>query len=91
MAQRLTTSAPINWRRTLTIALYGLVWSGPSNHFWQHTLERIFPPSKSDGLRRWAARGEGGGGAGRKPNAACLRPARLTPAVLRRSLFLRAA
>lgn len=41
---------PHNWRRTFRIGLYGLLWVGPSNHFWQLILERLFP-RKSDPLR----------------------------------------
>lgn len=33
----------MNWRRTLSIALYGLLWTGPSNHYWQLLLEHLFP------------------------------------------------
>lgn len=43
LAQRLTFKGPLNWRRTLAIALFGLVWSGPSNHYWQRFLEQLFP------------------------------------------------
>ena len=53
LAQRLTSAAPTNWRRTLSMALYGFLWAGPSSHFWQHILENMFP-DKSDALRRWA-------------------------------------
>jgi len=51
IAQRLGSSrAQLNWRRTLSIALYGLVWGGPSNHYWQIALERLFP-TRSDPMR----------------------------------------
>ncbi|EFN52473.1 hypothetical protein CHLNCDRAFT_138820 [Chlorella variabilis] len=50
LAQRLTSAAPTNWRRTLSMALYGFLWAGPSSHFWQHILENMFP-DKSDALR----------------------------------------
>lgn len=44
ISQRLASRrARLNWRRTLSIALYGAVWVGPSNHFWQLFLERLFP------------------------------------------------
>lgn len=49
LAQRLSGGS-INWRRTLAIALYGVVWSGPAGHFWQQALERLFP-DKKDPLR----------------------------------------
>lgn len=49
LAQRLSGGS-INWRRTLAIALYGVVWSGPAGHFWQQALERLFPDRK-DPLR----------------------------------------
>jgi len=42
LAQRLASKAPINWRRTLAMALFGLVWSGPSSHWWFGFLERFF-------------------------------------------------
>lgn len=53
LAQRLsgTSSSGTNWRRTLAIALYGVVWSGPAGHYWQQVLERLFPDRK-DPLRR---------------------------------------
>ena len=51
IAQRLVSSrSALNWRRTLSIALYGLLWGGPSNHYWQQVLERIFP-KRGDPLR----------------------------------------
>ena len=51
IAQRLGSNrARINWRRTLSIALYGLIWTGPSNHYWQLLLERLFP-KRDDPLR----------------------------------------
>lgn len=50
IAQRLSSRARLNWRRTLSIALYGLIWGGPSNHYWQMALERIFP-NRKDQLR----------------------------------------
>lgn len=51
LAQRLASSAPANWRRTLCMALYGALWVGPSGHYWQQLLERFFP-DKQDPLRR---------------------------------------
>lgn len=52
IAQRLGAPgrARVNWRRSLSIALYGLIWTGPSNHYWQLFLERLFP-TKNDPLR----------------------------------------
>jgi peroxisomal membrane protein 2 len=52
IAQRLggSSRARVNWRRSLSIALYGLIWTGPSNHYWLHFLERLFP-NKNDPLR----------------------------------------
>ncbi len=54
LAQRLSGSSAsgIHWRRTLAIALYGIVWSGPAGHYWQQVLERLFP-DKKDPLRRF--------------------------------------
>ncbi|CAL5219508.1 g1351 [Coccomyxa viridis] len=42
VAQRIVSRGALNWRRTAAIALYGLVWSGPSLHYWQQLQERIF-------------------------------------------------
>ena len=68
LAQRLSSPAPLNWRRTATVALFGLLWSGPANHYWQAVLERIFPPGKGDAMRRWGVcGGEGRGGAAHGP------------------------
>lgn len=47
IAQRIGSNAPLNWRRTLAMALFGLVWSGPSNHYWQQLMERTFKGQKS--------------------------------------------
>lgn len=47
IAQRLAGSPRHNWLRTLQLALFGLVWSGPSAHFWQKLLERIFQGKNS--------------------------------------------
>lgn len=49
IAQRLSSRPGrrrIDWRRTLLLVLYGLCWTGPANHFWQQSLERIFPPGR---------------------------------------------
>eukprot|EP00884_Botryococcus_braunii_P013261 jgi/Botrbrau1/21936/Bobra.0249s0059.1 len=46
VAQLLTRSSSYNWRRTVAIALYGLIWSGPAGHFWQQLVERVFGPKK---------------------------------------------
>ncbi|KDD75157.1 hypothetical protein H632_c837p0 [Helicosporidium sp. ATCC 50920] len=50
LAQKLTTSGKLNWRRTLVLGLYGLVWAGPMAHWWQQALERMFP-NKDDPMR----------------------------------------
>lgn len=51
-AQRITSSkASLNWRRTFLIASYGLIWIGPSNHYWHGFLETLIPMSKSTGYR----------------------------------------
>jgi peroxisomal membrane protein 2 len=52
LAQRISRRRHLNWRRTLSIALYGLVWGGPSNHYWQLFLERAVPRRRGgDALR----------------------------------------
>ncbi len=40
-AQKLVSNAPLNWRRTLAMALFGLIWSGPSNHYWQKFTNQL--------------------------------------------------
>lgn len=53
VAQRLSATSSrqgLNWRRVIALALYGGIWGGPSNHYWQGMLDRIFP-SKKDPLR----------------------------------------
>lgn len=51
IAQRLSSKRDrLHWRRTIAIAIYGLIWGGPSNHFWQYILEHIFS-NKDDPLR----------------------------------------
>ena len=45
-AQKLVSNAPLNWRRTLAMALFGLVLSGPSNHYWQKFTNQLFKGKK---------------------------------------------
>jgi len=42
VAQKLVSRAPVNWRRTAAMVAYGGLWSGPSMHFWQLFVERVF-------------------------------------------------
>ena len=48
-AQKLVSNAPLNWRRTLALALFGLVWSGPSIHYWQKFTNQLFKGKKDAG------------------------------------------
>lgn len=41
--QRIISGGYKNSRRTLAIACYGLIWNGPSAHFWQKFMEYLFP------------------------------------------------
>lgn len=45
--QRLISGGYKNWQRTAAIAAYGLLWNGPSAHFWQKLMEHVFK-GKSD-------------------------------------------
>lgn len=45
-AQKLVSNAPLNWRRTVAMALFGLIWSGPSNHYWQKFTNQLFRGKK---------------------------------------------
>ena len=45
-AQKLASNAPLNWRRTLALAAFGFVWSGPSNHYWQLFTNQLFKGKK---------------------------------------------
>lgn len=47
IAQNIISGGYKNWRRTLAIAVYGLVWNGPSAHYWQKFIEWLFK-GKSD-------------------------------------------
>ena len=51
IAQRLmrgsTSKGGWNAKRTLLLAIYGLIWNGPSAHYWQKFLEYVFK-GKSD-------------------------------------------
>ncbi|KAK9817107.1 hypothetical protein WJX72_009641 [[Myrmecia] bisecta] len=49
LAQKISSNAPVNWRRTCALAIFGLVWSGPSNHYWQKLLERLFKGKRDSG------------------------------------------
>lgn len=47
IAQTLILRSSYNWKRTACMALLGGLWNGPSTHFWQKLMERLFP-GKSD-------------------------------------------
>ena len=40
IAQRIISGSYKNVNRTLAVALYGLLWNGPSAHAWQVSQER---------------------------------------------------
>ena len=42
LAQRISGSKQLNLRRTGLMALFGLLWAGPSLHYWQQFLEKSF-------------------------------------------------
>ncbi|KAK9826536.1 hypothetical protein WJX74_001197 [Apatococcus lobatus] len=42
LAAQLLTTKKVQWRRTVAFALYGLLWSGPANHYWQQFLQKAF-------------------------------------------------
>lgn len=46
-AQGIINGRHTSWRRTLALACYGLIWNGPSAHYWQRFLEVLFK-GKSD-------------------------------------------
>lgn len=52
IAQSLTSKNPLNLRRTLALGAFGFFWSGPSNHFWQGFLQRMFPKQTDSNLVR---------------------------------------
>lgn len=39
----MTSKNAFNLRRTLAIGAFGLLWSGPSAHYWQAWLQKRFP------------------------------------------------
>eukprot|EP00877_Chromochloris_zofingiensis_P002350 jgi/Chrzof1/12115/Cz06g21270.t1 len=41
IAQRMIAKR-YDWQRTVKMALYGLLWGGPSAHYWQEWLQRLF-------------------------------------------------
>lgn len=49
LAQGLISGRYSNWRRTLALAAFGLVWSGPSAHYWEMFMEWLFS-GESDGF-----------------------------------------
>jgi peroxisomal membrane protein 2 len=49
IAQRILVGRYRSPYRTLLCALYGLLWNGPSNHFWQKFMEKLFR-GKTDNL-----------------------------------------
>eukprot|EP00798_Chlamydomonas_sp_ICE-L_P010234 gene10234-8151_t len=47
IAQRILHGQHKNWKRTIAMALYGLIWSSPSAHYWQKFMDMFFQ-GKSD-------------------------------------------
>lgn len=43
LAQSMTSKKAFNLNRTLAIGVFGLMWSGPSAHYWQAWLQKKFP------------------------------------------------
>ncbi|KAG2492727.1 hypothetical protein HYH03_008893 [Edaphochlamys debaryana] len=47
VAQAITSGGlPKNWRRTLAVACFGFLYTGPSAHFWQTLMEWLFAGRK---------------------------------------------
>ena len=46
MAQNILSGRYSNWRRTLAVACFGFLYSGPSAHYWQKFMEYIFQGKK---------------------------------------------
>ena len=42
VAQRISGSKRLDLRRTGLMTLFGLVWAGPSLHYWQKFLDKVF-------------------------------------------------
>jgi hypothetical protein len=47
---------PINRRELLKYLIFGLLWVGPSSHYWQNALERIVPRRSRESRGSWALR-----------------------------------
>ncbi len=45
-----------NRRELLKYLLFGLLWVGPSSHFWQNALERLIPRRPRETRGSWALR-----------------------------------
>lgn len=48
--------AGIRWNNVVKFLLFGLVWAGPSSHYWQNALEKIVPRRVRESKGSWAIR-----------------------------------
>ena len=46
----------IRWNNVVKFLLFGLVWAGPSCHYWQNALEKIVPRRMRESKGSWAIR-----------------------------------
>lgn len=46
----------IQWNNVIKFLLFGLIWAGPSSHYWQNALEKIVPRRVRESKGSWAIR-----------------------------------
>lgn len=46
----------IDWKNVMKFFLFGLLWAGPSTHYWQNALEKIVPRRLRETKGSWAVR-----------------------------------
>ena len=51
-----SSSARVNKVELVKYLLFGLLWVGPSSHFWQNALERLVPRRVRESKASWALR-----------------------------------
>lgn len=46
----------VSWDKVMRYVAFGLLWAGPSVHYWQNTLERLVPRRRGESRTAWALR-----------------------------------
>lgn len=46
----------VSWHMVMKYVAFGIVWAGPSVHYWQNALERLVPRRRGESRTAWALR-----------------------------------